>query len=129
MFHLHFHVYIPTQQSLVELSLRRTSVITDTSIVSLAEKRCLRSLEKLNLNSLQQITDKTLVSLAKHAFEALQEIDVSFCRKISDAGMGNLVDSCPQMKKVHVWGDSQLTEKFSKGHSRLNLSINGMMKS
>lgn len=41
--------------------------------------------------------------------ERLQELDVSFCRAVTDGALGALVDACPGLKRLHLWGCTQVT--------------------
>eukprot|EP00897_Mesotaenium_endlicherianum_P005611 jgi/Mesen1/5078/ME000252S04199 len=58
------------------------------------------SLRKLSVNSVKNAGDLLLEALAAHASATLQEIDVSFCRAVSDQGLGLLADSCASLRRV-----------------------------
>lgn len=67
------------------------------------------------------ITDKSLEILAACSFFSLRELDVSFCAHISDQGLGFLVSKAgPQLAKIHIWGDAQITDEFLDGHGRVD---------
>ena len=55
----------------------------------------------------------------------MQELDVSWCRKLSDEVLGHLVDSCRSLRRLSVWGCSQLTDTFLMGHSNDTLEVVG----
>ena len=40
------------------------------------------------------------------------------CRGITDAGLGGLVDACPRLRRLVLWGDSQISGLFYLGHAR-----------
>eukprot|EP00568_Trieres_chinensis_P001315 CAMPEP_0183314014 /NCGR_PEP_ID=MMETSP0160_2-20130417/47208_1 /TAXON_ID=2839 ORGANISM="Odontella Sinensis, Strain Grunow 1884" /NCGR_SAMPLE_ID=MMETSP0160_2 /ASSEMBLY_ACC=CAM_ASM_000250 /LENGTH=600 /DNA_ID=CAMNT_0025479233 /DNA_START=42 /DNA_END=1841 /DNA_ORIENTATION=- len=66
------------------------------------------------------ITDKSMENLAAHCSSSLTELDVSFCPKVSDKGLGYLVSKAEhQFNKIHVWGNAQITDEFLDGHSRV----------
>jgi len=41
--------------------------------------------------------------------EKLEELDISWCRGIPSSALGLLVDSCPTLKKVTIFGCSQVS--------------------
>jgi hypothetical protein len=59
------------------------------------------------------------VALAKHAAGSLAALDVSMSRGVTDAGVGSVIDACPQLRTVLVWGCSQLTGRLFDGHRRV----------
>lgn len=66
------------------------------------------------------VTDKSMEMLAATCSSSLQELDVSFAVKVSDKGLGYLVQKVGrQFKKLHVWGLAQITEEFLDGHDRV----------
>lgn len=67
---------------------------------------------------LQALSDEALVALARHASGSLTSLDVSMCRGITDAGLGSVADGCPRLKRLVVWGCSQITGVFYLGHKR-----------
>lgn len=70
---------------------------------------------------LQSVSDPILVALAKHA-PRLERLDVSFCRHVTDAGLGQLVSACPALTHIELWGCSQLSEHFFLGHARTQVA-------
>lgn len=57
--------------------------------------------------------------------ERLEELDISWCRQVPLEAVGVLADTCEHLKKVHVWGCSQINEQFLYGHSNDALQILG----
>lgn len=67
------------------------------------------------------VTDKSMEHLVATSSSSLEELNVSFCPKISDKGLGYLVDKCDrQLSKLHMWGCAQITDVFLDGHSRID---------
>ena len=64
-------------------------------------------------------------ALAKHCGGSLHELDISWCRGVSDDGAGLLVDSCAALHTLTLWGCSQLSQRFFLGHSNEKLRIVG----
>ena len=59
--------------------------------------------------------------LAATSFSSLEELNVNFCSKTSDRGLGYLVDKCErQLGKISIWGCAQITDVFLDGHSRID---------
>eukprot|EP00249_Psilotum_nudum_P017534 c26376_g2_i1 orf=2-2341(+) len=83
------------------------------------------SLCELSLNGVRQAADQTLVALSKHAQSSLKLLDASWCRLMSDEGLGYLADSCLNLCELRLYGCTQVTEKFLKGHSNAGLKVIG----
>jgi len=121
---------------LAHLDVSRCKNLTDEGILALVTKR--KSLSHLSLNAagsvivdeetgLQThgITDQTLVALREHTTKSLQELDVSWCRGISDEGLGFLVDNSYNLKILYVRGCAQITDIFLNGHKNPTVKIFG----
>lgn len=105
------------------LSLGGCARLTDVAISAIANAGCVR---QLCLNSVTQLTDAGLQALALHCSSTLQELDVSWCRGVSAAGVGYLVDTCRgSLKRLSAWGCTQLDEAFLYGHSNDDLEVIG----
>jgi len=79
----------------------------------------LGGLTHLNIQGASLITDTAMESIAATCACSLQEMNVSFCTRISDQGLGYLVDQCTaQLTRIHVYGNAQLTEEFLDGNRR-----------
>jgi DNA repair protein RAD7 len=101
-------------------------LLSDAAMAAVAE-RCgqgVGTLRQLSLNNASGLTDRTLVSLAAHT-PGLTELDLSWCRKFTDEGLGHLTDRCEHLTSLRVWGCSQLTGAFLNGHRRHALQIIG----
>ena len=56
---------------------------------------------------------------------ALEALDLSLCRGVSDQPLGALVDRCAALRKLTIWGCSQLTPLFFNGHKNDALEVVG----
>lgn len=72
---------------------------------------------------LQKLSDDALVALARAAGASLRSLDVSRCRGITDAGLGELIDAAPALGRLVLWGDSQLTGGLFHGHRRAEAAV------
>ena len=72
---------------------------------------------------MQKLSDDALVALARAAGGSLRSLDVSRCRGITDAGLGELLDAAPALGRVVLWGDSQLTGGLFHGHKRAEAAV------
>jgi hypothetical protein len=51
----------------------------------------------------------------------LESLNISFCPKITDQGLGYLVSRMgKQLTEIQVWGCAQLTDDFFDGHDRVD---------
>ncbi|GAX25541.1 DNA repair protein RAD7 [Fistulifera solaris] len=89
----------------------------------------LGGLKHLDIQGSSLVTDEGLEELVRYCAGTLEELNVSFCPKISSKGLGYLVDQMgPQLHRLLVWGLAQLGEEFWDGHKRANdptLDISG----
>ncbi|KAF3904056.1 hypothetical protein ABW20_dc0104174 [Dactylellina cionopaga] len=69
-----------------------------------------RSLEKLSLNSCKALEDEAWTFLKEFRMAALDEVDVSFIRSVTDEVVEGLMEVAPGMKIVRAWGCHKLTE-------------------
>lgn len=52
-------------------------------------------------------------------------MDLSFCRGVTDNGLGRLADACGRLRKLHLWGCRQVTDKFISGTVNESVQIIG----
>ena len=121
------------------ISLQRCHKVTDVGLASVASGGMLRVLGANKVHSLGLLTIKALIAACRHgpcclqlesvtcnAFklpahdtrlglcsEKLEEADFSWCRGISNKALGLLADSCPQLRKLTLFGCSQVTHLYS----------------
>ncbi|KAI5415278.1 uncharacterized protein LOC127135139 [Lathyrus oleraceus] len=84
-----------------------------------------KTLEELSLNSITKVGLLTATSLAKNG-QNLHTLDLSWCRNLSDNELGLIVDSCLSLRSLKLFGCSQLTDMFFKGHSNSGARIIGL---
>lgn len=79
----------------------------------------LGGLVDLNVQGSTLVTDTSMEHLVATSSRTLQVLNVCFCTKISDQGLGYLVDKCGrQLRRIEVWGNAQLTDVFLDGNNR-----------
>ena len=64
-------------------------------------------------------------SLDEWRRERLRELDVSFCRDVSNEALGLVADSCPGLRRLHLWGCTQASDTFLNGHGNHALQVLG----
>ncbi|CAJ2649953.1 unnamed protein product [Trifolium pratense] len=84
-----------------------------------------KSLEELSLNNIKKVGQHTALSLAKEA-KNLHTLDLSWCRNLTDNEFGLIVDNCFSLRFLKLFGCSQVTDVFLKGHSNSELRIIGL---
>jgi hypothetical protein len=75
-------------------------------------------LAAVRLSSLPGLGDAALVALARAAGRSLTRLDVSMSRGPTDAGVGALCDGCPRLRRIALWGCTNLSGEFFLGHAR-----------
>ncbi|CAK9213214.1 unnamed protein product [Sphagnum jensenii] len=110
-------------RSLRVLSLKRAK-LSDEAVAAFITASG-SSLCEISLNSVRQAGDNTLVALAKHSRMSLEVLDMSWCRSVTDHGLGFVADSCPLLRELRLFGCTQVTRFFMDGHSNSSLEVIG----
>jgi hypothetical protein len=80
-------------------------------------------LARIQLSGVTCMTDASLALLASSsAVLSLRHVELSWCRGVTDTGVGMLADSCSRLLTLRVWGNTQLTSQL---FSRLSLTKHG----
>ncbi|TXG61653.1 hypothetical protein EZV62_013016 [Acer yangbiense] len=86
------------------------------------------SLKELSLNNLKKVAHNTALSLAKSS-RNLINLDLSWCRLLTNDAMGLIVDSCLSLRMVKLFGCTQITNEFLDRHSNPEVKIIGLKMS
>jgi len=74
---------------------------------------------RLDVGGSSSLTDLSMEHVARHCAGSLQELDVGYCHRISDKGLGYLVSVAGrQLRTISLWGCAQITDNFLDGHAR-----------
>ncbi|XP_061352514.1 uncharacterized protein LOC133297396 [Gastrolobium bilobum] len=101
--------------------------LSDEAIAAFVETTG-ESLKELSLNNIKKVGYHTTLSLASHA-KKLHSLDLSWCRNLTDNALGLIVDSCMSLRLLKLFGCTQVTDVFLKGHSNLQIQIIGLKMS
>ena len=55
-----------------------------------------------------QASDAVLLALGRYAHANLTDLDVSWCRAMSNEGLGFVADSCTSLRRMRIYGCSQV---------------------
>uniref|UniRef100_A0A1D1Z5G4 DNA repair protein rhp7 n=1 Tax=Anthurium amnicola TaxID=1678845 RepID=A0A1D1Z5G4_9ARAE len=110
--------------SLRKLMLRHNP-FSDKAIAALLEASG-GSLAEISLNNIKEVSNFTAQAIAIRCSLNLRILDLSFCRKMTDEGLGLIVDSCSYLRILKVFGSRQITSTFLVGHSNSNVKIIGL---
>lgn len=89
---------------LSELSLRRCGRVSAEGVKALAANGELR---RLSVNGLPGVSSDAVAALQACPLETL---DLSWCRAVDDDAVHALAKECPRLKRLDLWGCSQLSE-------------------
>ncbi|XP_010917190.1 uncharacterized protein [Elaeis guineensis] len=84
------------------------------------------SLTELSLNSVEKVAEHTAVAISRKCYSNLQNLDLSFCRKMTDEALGLIVDNCSNLRILKLFGCNQVTDTFLDGHSNPLVTIIGL---
>ncbi|CAO2202128.1 unnamed protein product [Urochloa humidicola] len=83
-------------------------------------------LTELMLNNVEKVGDLTALAISRKCSIRLEVLDLSFCRELRNEALGLIVDSCPSLRILKLFGCTQITEFFLKGHSNTLVKIIGI---
>ena len=86
---------------------------------------CGASLRRLGCAAHPGAGDALVLALAAKCATNLEELDFSFCRGVSDNALGRLVDACPRLRRLQLYGCRQVTDRFLCGHGNDGLVVLG----
>eukprot|EP00042_Codosiga_hollandica_P055178 m.765949 g.765949 ORF g.765949 m.765949 type:complete len:650 (-) comp59064_c0_seq36:2032-3981(-) len=105
---------------LSRVNLRQTSQTTEDTILRLLDHAA-RQITHLSLNGLYQTSSKVLHRLANECFR-LQELDVSWCRGVTDEWFMDIVAGNRDLSQIGVWGCSKLSAAACQPSAQLTIS-------
>ncbi|KAH6826307.1 hypothetical protein C2S53_012268 [Perilla frutescens var. hirtella] len=109
-------------KSIQKLKLCRNE-FSDEAVAAFLESSG-ESLLELLLNNMAKVGPHTALSLAKRSRKLLN-LDISWCRGITNEALGLIVDSCSSLKLLKIFGCRQITRVFLEGHSNRLVRIIG----
>ncbi|XP_062192491.1 uncharacterized protein LOC133895984 isoform X2 [Phragmites australis] len=83
-------------------------------------------LTELMLNNVEKAGDLTALAIARTCSACLEDLDLSFCRELTNEALGLIVDSCSSLRILKLFGCTQITDFFLKGHSNPSVKIVGI---
>ncbi|KAM3193706.1 hypothetical protein ACQJBY_070371 [Aegilops geniculata] len=83
-------------------------------------------LTELSLNNIEKVGNLTARAIATKCSLRLEILDVSFCRGLTNEALGLIVDSCSSLRTLKLFGCTQITDIFLKGHSNSLVKIIGI---
>ncbi|CAL5005865.1 unnamed protein product [Urochloa decumbens] len=83
-------------------------------------------LTELMLNNVEKVGDLTALAISRKCSVRLEALDLSFCRELRNEALGLIVDSCPSLRILKLFGCTQITDFFLKGHSNTLVKIIGI---
>ncbi|KAE9609923.1 putative leucine-rich repeat domain, L domain-containing protein [Lupinus albus] len=86
------------------------------------------TMRELSLNNIRKVGHHTTLSLASRG-KNLHSLDLSWCRNLHDNELGLIVDSCFSVRLLKLFGCTQVTDVFLKGHSNPEVQIIGLKMS
>ncbi|KAJ3677093.1 hypothetical protein LUZ60_002817 [Juncus effusus] len=109
--------------SIQKLFLRRNS-FSDEAVAAFVEASG-ANLVELSLNNVQKVGHHTALAIYRKC-RVLQNLDLSFCRKMSDEALGLIVDTCLSLRIVKLFGCTQIKGHFLDGHSNSSVKVLGL---
>uniref|UniRef100_J3MTL4 Rad7 n=2 Tax=Oryza brachyantha TaxID=4533 RepID=J3MTL4_ORYBR len=107
-----------------KLRLQRNT-FSDEAISQFLEQ-CGGYLIELCLNNVEKTGNLTACAIARNCSTHLEVLDLSFCRELTNEALGLIVDSCSSLRIVKLFGCTQITDVFLKGHSNPLVTIIGI---
>nr|CAB3481152.1 unnamed protein product [Digitaria exilis] len=83
-------------------------------------------LTELMLNNVEKVGYLTAFAISRKCSVRLEALDLSFCRELTNEALGLIVESCPSLRILKLFGCTQITDFFLKGHSNTLVKIIGI---
>jgi hypothetical protein len=98
-----------TCQSLKVLNLSRCSQVSSEILFAFTKTN--RRMHTLHMSALGQLTDEGLSALCLHLSpDFMTNIDLSFCRDVTDFGLITISEVCPKLKYLNICSVSRVTD-------------------
>ncbi|GFR40009.1 hypothetical protein Agub_g544, partial [Astrephomene gubernaculifera] len=104
-------------------SARRCPRLGDAALAELLRHGTVRH---LSLSGVPGVGAAVAGALAGCCRDCLEHLDVSFCRKLPDGSLGLLLDRCCRLRRLVVYGCSQLSGRSLYGHLNSGLVVEGV---
>ncbi|KAG2431299.1 hypothetical protein HYH02_013430 [Chlamydomonas schloesseri] len=111
-------------RALKVFSARRCTKLGDEALAELL--RAGGCCTHLCLSGVAGVGPAVAAALAGSCRGSLEELDVSFCRKLPDRCLGLVLERCAKLRRLAVFGCSQLSAASLYGHTNAALVIEGM---
>ncbi|KAI8464772.1 MAG: hypothetical protein J3K34DRAFT_525945 [Monoraphidium minutum] len=108
------------------LSARRVPKLTDAGLAAAAGRGRLR---RLAVSGVPGAGGATLSALGRCCGGSLEALDISFCRGIPEDAIGLLLDRCPRLTDLRLYGCTQVTDRLVLGHANDGAALRGLTTS
>ncbi|KDD74595.1 hypothetical protein H632_c1199p0 [Helicosporidium sp. ATCC 50920] len=114
----------PLAPNLEVLSLGGCSKLSETALAPLLA-RC-GSLRELVVAGVHGMGPGAVRALRGGEMRSgLEHLDLSWCRRVSDDALGELVEAARGLRVLQLWGCTQIGERFLYGHGNENVVVRG----
>ncbi|KAI0365137.1 RNI-like protein [Pilatotrama ljubarskyi] len=93
---------------LATLDLSRNHELADAALGALLAHSG-AELTELNINGWKAVSEDALKGIPRHA-PALRRLDVGFCREVHNFFVKEVLERCPDVREVKVWGCQRINE-------------------
>ncbi|GLI64150.1 hypothetical protein VaNZ11_007335 [Volvox africanus] len=104
-------------------SARRCTRLGDKALAELLRAGTVQHLSLSGVTGVGPAVAGALASCCQHT---LEHLDVSFCRKLPDRCLGPVLDRCYRLRRLVIFGCSQLSPRSLYGHFNIGLVIDGV---
>lgn len=71
-----------------------------------------RTIEKLSLMGWRHVDADSVAEIA--ACKQLRELDIGWCREVTDFTVKDILGGCPALREIRLWGCNQLTDRIPR---------------
>ncbi|KAI8974163.1 RNI-like protein [Trametes punicea] len=93
---------------LFKLDLSRNHNLADAALAALI-KHSGAELTELNINGWKDVSENVLKAIPK-CMPMIRKLDVGFCRAVDNFLIKDILEQCPDIQEVKVWGCQRITE-------------------
>jgi len=108
-------------KNLESLNLKRCTRLTDDGVATLLA--CGLPLAVLSLHSVALVGGLTCAAIERFLAQTIRDLDLSWCRGVSEDMCGRITDECRALRTLWLWGCTHITRRFLDGHSNDELDV------
>jgi DNA repair protein RAD7 len=98
---------------LVEVAMPRNQLLSTDALLAVLNHSG-SALTRLDINGWMSTAREDALEALGNFCPKLRTVDLGFCREVNDFVIQNILDRCPDVKEIKIWGCTKVTETCPK---------------